>query len=57
MVYNWRIPGSDVTVAVHDRFVMGPLVFDAFAKRVRSMHDLLKNQGLIQDAPTQAPKE
>jgi hypothetical protein len=50
-------PGSDVTVAVHDRFVMSPFVFDVFAKSVSLMHDQLKNQGLIRDATAQAPKE
>jgi hypothetical protein len=50
-------PGSEVTVAVHDRFVMSPSVFDAFAKSANQMHDQLKKQGLIQDAKAEPAKE
>jgi hypothetical protein len=50
-------PGSEVTIAVHDRFVMSPFVFDDFAKRVHVMHDQLKSKGLIQNAIADTPKE
>lgn len=50
-------PGSEVTVAVHDRFVMSAFVFDDFAKRVNLFREQLKNKGLIQDAIADTPKE
>jgi hypothetical protein len=50
-------PGSEVTVAVHDRFVMSPFVFDDFVKRANQMREQLRNRGLIQDANSDTPKE
>ena len=47
-------PGGELTIAVHDRFVMSPLTFNDFANRVNIVREQLKAEGLIRDAPSPA---
>ena len=46
-------PESDITVATLDRFVMSPLAFNDFARRVNLVRELLKTEGLIRDEATE----
>jgi hypothetical protein len=45
-------PGEEVTVAVHDRYVMSPAVFRELAKQVDGALTKLKKEGLVPDGET-----
>ena len=46
-------PGDEVTVAVYDRFVMSPSVFDHLAKNIIRVREQLKQEGLVRDEQTE----
>lgn len=41
--------GEELTIAVYDRFVMSPTVFNDLVKKVNKVRDLLKAEGLVRD--------
>ncbi len=46
---NALAPGAEVTIALHDRYVMSPLVFGEFFKQANRVYEKLRSEGLIRD--------
>jgi len=49
-------PGSEITVAMLDRFVMSLLAFNDFAKRVNLLREQLRSEGFIRDEAIETPE-
>jgi hypothetical protein len=54
---NTLKPGGEVTIAVYDRFVMSPAIFDDFSKRVNLVSEQLKAEGWVRDATIDTSKK
>jgi len=49
-------PGTEVTAAMYDRFVMSPLTFEDLVRRMTLLREQFKSEGLIRDGAIDAPK-